>query len=299
MSLRWRSPGFAVSGDAVCGVRESDGQVQCWGNDSYLQVSWAFIEQLRGAGGADCQGRTTASVRCSRMTERSSAGVWAATSGSSGSQRSRTLPGPYVAIRSDGTLYCGQRDTGAWECFGWDDYGETQVPVGETFVELGPGGNHSCGIRLDGTVLCFGAAAVNEDASADFGQTRPPSEVDDVFIAVASGSWTTCGIRIDGRFECWGRYTDNDPQGMQSVARAAGGGGGGGGGAAMGCATYRKCVTTAARSAAMGVAPTARATRAAAMGSSTPASSVMTASRCTGTSAMRPATRARCVRRAG
>jgi cysteine-rich repeat protein len=125
--------------------------------------------------------------------------------GISGSLRSRTLAGPYVAIRSGYMAYCGQRDTGAWECFGVDDYGETQVPAGETFVELGPGGDHNCGIRPDGTVHCFGVD--------NYGQGQPPSEVDDVFVEIASGSWTTCGIRIDGRFECWGRYTDNDPQG--------------------------------------------------------------------------------------
>ena len=201
-----------VTATAVCGIRESDSQVQCWGGTT-SEVTWpdtnTYVEPVAELVSADrsfCALQQDGALQC--WGAYGDLGLPCCNSGAS-----KTLAGPYVKLRGSTNYYCAQRDTGAWECFGVNNYGETQVPAGETFVELGPGGNHNCGIRPDGTVHCFGVATVNADASADFGQTRPPSEVEDVFGAIASGTNTSCGIRIDGRFECWGRYTDNDPQG--------------------------------------------------------------------------------------
>ena len=118
-----------------------------------------------------------------------------------------------MAVRGGQSHYCAQLQSGDWECFGRSDAGETQVPAGESLVDLDLGSYQTCGIRPDGTALCFGAGTINEDAANNFGQSLPPSEVEDVFLDVASGTHTSCGVRVDGRLECWGRYTEREPEG--------------------------------------------------------------------------------------
>lgn len=60
-------------------------------------------------------------------------------------------------------------------------------------VALASGDGHSCAIRADGTVACWGANYA--------GQSTPP---EGRFIAVAAGMMHSCGLRDDGRLECWG-----------------------------------------------------------------------------------------------
>ena len=56
------------------------------------------------------------------------------------------------------------------------------------------GGSHSCGLRADGTVECWGS----DDAEGRLDAPNGP------FIAVAAGGAHTCALRADGMIECWG-----------------------------------------------------------------------------------------------
>ena len=58
------------------------------------------------------------------------------------------------------------------------------------------GGVHTCGLRTDGTVVCWGARY-----EFDEGQTDAP---DGLFTAVTAGSRHSCGLRTDGTITCWG-----------------------------------------------------------------------------------------------
>lgn len=55
------------------------------------------------------------------------------------------------------------------------------------------GGQHSCGIKADGTLACWG------DNSA--GQASPPKGR---FFAVSAGLAHSCALRVDGKLRCWG-----------------------------------------------------------------------------------------------
>lgn len=61
------------------------------------------------------------------------------------------------------------------------------------------GKDHACGVKLDGTVQCWGIA----DGSAnDFGQvTDTPTGT---FVQISAGTVHNCGIRPGGTVECWG-----------------------------------------------------------------------------------------------
>ena len=61
------------------------------------------------------------------------------------------------------------------------------------FTEVSAGYDHSCGLRSDGTILCWG--------NGRNGETEPP---EGAFTAVSAGDGYTCGIKTDGSVACWG-----------------------------------------------------------------------------------------------
>ena len=71
-------------------------------------------------------------------------------------------------------------------------------PAANGFVAIdgsgdGRGRHSSCGVRTDGTVLCWG--------SNRYGQADPP---DGEFVDVATTGDSACGLRTDGTVVCWG-----------------------------------------------------------------------------------------------
>ena len=59
------------------------------------------------------------------------------------------------------------------------------------------GGYHACGLRADGTIVCWG--------SNNHGQTDAP---DGFFSAVSAGNYFSCGLRTDGTITCWGSLSN-------------------------------------------------------------------------------------------
>ena len=56
------------------------------------------------------------------------------------------------------------------------------------------GGNHTCGLRPDGSITCWG----RDD------NDQSPTQVVGVFTSESAGVGQTCGVRIDGYVVCWG-----------------------------------------------------------------------------------------------
>ena len=107
---------------------------------------------------------------------------------------------------------CGIRVTGTVECWGWDEYGQSSPPAG-TFVSVSAGGSHTCGIRPTGTVECWGNEELLQFAPTPTG----------VFDSISAGGIHTCGIRPTGTVECWGdnRYAQRlAPTGMFATISA-------------------------------------------------------------------------------
>ncbi len=70
--------------------------------------------------------------------------------------------------------------------------GRTLAPTG-TFTQVSAGGSHSCAVRTDGTVACWG--------NTNGGRATPPSGT---FTQVSAGTSHTCGLATDGTVTCWG-----------------------------------------------------------------------------------------------
>ena len=98
----------------------------------------------------------------------------------------------FTAISTGGNHTCGLRTDHTIKCWGWNKFNQTDAPGG-TFTTISAGGNHSCGLRTDQTIKCWGR---NNDGEAD----APGG----TFTAVSAGSFHSCGLRTDQTIKCWG-----------------------------------------------------------------------------------------------
>ena len=111
-----------------------------------------------------------------------------------------------------GNVVCwgaGMTDAG---CFPNQNY-ECGQAEGESgaFIEVASGEQHSCALRKDGTVACWGVGKTGEkcdvtagDNSYDCGQALPPDDPKIRFTKLRSGWLYTCGITEDYVLKCWG-----------------------------------------------------------------------------------------------
>jgi alpha-tubulin suppressor-like RCC1 family protein len=86
------------------------------------------------------------------------------------------------------------------ECWGSNEHGQLEAPIGK-YVEVSAGLHHSCALRLDGTVACWGAGQSAARAYPNFGQADAPAGR---FVRIAAGEAHSCGVRVDGTISCWG-----------------------------------------------------------------------------------------------
>ena len=122
--------------------------------------------------------------------------------------------GQYSAVAAGGDHSCGLRTDGTITCWGRNRDGQADAPGGQ-YSAVAAGSNHSCGLRTNGTITCWGAEVNNRGrADAPGGQ----------YSAVAAGGDHSCGLRTDGTITCWGYNFDGqaDAPGGQHSAVAAG-----------------------------------------------------------------------------
>jgi alpha-tubulin suppressor-like RCC1 family protein len=126
--------------------------------------------------------------------------------------------GHTCAIAIDGTLWCWGRNTGGELGVGPGMPIQIRRPTavpGDRFRSVVAGQGHTCAIRVDGDLFCWG-----QDRDAD-GHPGPlglagsgsydlPTSVDDRgdWDVLSSDTFHTCGVRTDGTLWCWGRNAE-------------------------------------------------------------------------------------------
>ena len=98
----------------------------------------------------------------------------------------------FVSVSAGGYHTCGLRSDGSVACWGSDLHGRSTPPVG-SFVSVSAGDLHTCGVRSDGSVACWG--------NNYRGKSTPPVGS---FDSVSAGWDHTCGVKSDGSVACWG-----------------------------------------------------------------------------------------------
>ena len=84
------------------------------------------------------------------------------------------VPG-FTQVSAGGYHTCGLKGDGTVACWGENDYGQSTPPAG-TFTQVSAGYGHTCGVKSDGTVACWG--------TNDYGQSTPPAGT---FTQVSAG----------------------------------------------------------------------------------------------------------------
>ncbi len=171
----------------TCGLRPN-GQVQCWGNNTYGAVSVPpNLSQAQAARAIaaghyhNCAIRPDNTVSC-----------WGRNN-----QGQTSVPpdlGPVRALSAGRYHTCAIRSNGAIACWGDDRYGQiSQVPSGTDWMAIHAGWVHTCGRRTNGSVTCW---RIRETASP-------------AMKSVSSGINHSCGIRkTDDYIQCWGSLNE-------------------------------------------------------------------------------------------
>ena len=161
----------------TCGVK-TDGSIRCWGWNKYGQATppEGHFQQVSAGHRHTCGLKTDGSAVC-----------WGSNHAASGDYRGQTITGEYV----------GQ-----------------STPPADTFLYIDVDAYVSCGVKIDGNLLCWGAAEIA--TSLDTGISRPsdvqPQTPSGAFRKVSAGPDSyLCGIQTDDRLHCWSYYVPDPP----------------------------------------------------------------------------------------
>ncbi|PZQ49098.1 MAG: hypothetical protein DI551_00145 [Micavibrio aeruginosavorus] len=128
-------------------------------------------------------------------------------------------------ISSYGGHSCGVRGDGNGFCWGSDSSGQlgnntaissTQetpsmvVSDGIPWSKIVAGADHSCGVKANGTLWCWGSEAQGQLGNGSTAATQAaPVQIGTAtdWTDITAGYQFTCGIRSDGRAYCWGSDT--------------------------------------------------------------------------------------------
>ena len=130
------------------------------------------------------------------------------------------LNAKYTDISTNGGNTCGLRIDGTVHCWGGSRPIEP-APDGP-FVAVEAGRLNACGLREDGSVSCWGYIRINSDThlSPDPGEELGKGP----FTEITAGGWHMCGLRPDGTVACWGDDRDgraSPPEGEQFTTISA------------------------------------------------------------------------------
>jgi alpha-tubulin suppressor-like RCC1 family protein len=101
------------------------------------------------------------------------------------------LVGGFSSINAGYWHSCGVRTDNTLVCWGDNGVGQSTPPAG-TFLQVSAGYSNTCGLRTNNTVACWGDID---------GQTNVPSGS---FLQVSAGRHHSCGVRTDNTLACWG-----------------------------------------------------------------------------------------------
>jgi alpha-tubulin suppressor-like RCC1 family protein len=114
------------------------------------------------------------------------------------------------AVKTGGTLYCWGAD-GVGKLGNGADGDQTSPDQESTsatdWAQVGAGQNHSCAVKTDGTLWCWGADWNGQLGNgADGDQTSPDQESTSAtdWAQVSAGQSHTCAVKTDGTLWCWG-----------------------------------------------------------------------------------------------
>lgn len=169
-----------------CVVRAGAGGVVCWGRNDRGQLGDGSLED--------------------RTSPVEATGVVGAIDVVAGLTHS-------CALSSDGLVLCwGQNDVAQTGTVGGEDVTSmpTLVPSVDAVVRISAGAAHTCAVRSDGKVRCWGYGGFGQLGREPIEVSGDPDEVTGLrdAVAVAAGRDFTCAATMSGALHCWGQSAE-------------------------------------------------------------------------------------------
>ena len=120
-------------------------------------------------------------------------------------------PQRFTGVDTGEAHTCALRIDNTIACWGNNDHGQATSPQG-SFNAISAGTWHTCALRTDNTIACWG--------NNGYGQTASPQGS---FSAISAGPFHSCGLRTDNTIACWGNNDyrrSTSPQGSFSAISA-------------------------------------------------------------------------------
>jgi alpha-tubulin suppressor-like RCC1 family protein len=208
----------AVGGDYVCGLRE-DGRTTCEPSAGKKPDS-VSARMYRAPRGADFVSVEASHDAACGVTDNNAVSCWPYTG-------APTLA-PFKDLSVIKNTVCAVNDKGRVHCMAsGNTYGKATPPTEETFQQISVGRHHTCTLRKDGTIACWGLGERSEDETlwllhggresgcyptsynSDCDQASPPDRAD---FSHVSADWDprTCAVTKAGAIECWGQDIDEN-----------------------------------------------------------------------------------------
>ncbi len=197
------SPGGSGPTGYVCGVRQSDSHLECWGDNTAgvaTPPAGTFTSVSAGYTHA-CAVATDHTVSC-----------WGQ---AAASDLTPATPNSYTSVAAGSDFSCGVHTDGTLACWGTDDaFGQVHPPQG-TYQSVSAGPDYACAVRTDNLVACWG-----NDTN---GQTSPPASG---LSTLVPGDFQPCALLVTGTAKCWGptsvnTYVPPPPGTFSSVAEGS------------------------------------------------------------------------------
>jgi alpha-tubulin suppressor-like RCC1 family protein len=212
----------AVSDYTSCGL-QTDGTVWCWGYDGYGQLGNGAVGTTNVPGQLHSNACTTYSDNCdpNALCANTASGFDCTCNPGFYGNGTQCADTDECA---DATSSCSPvadctNTAGGFTCACQTGFVGNGEVCDMAFAQLAIGSLHTCGIRSDGTLWCWGYNGYGQLGEGTVTTRDAPTQVGKLttWAKVATGDNYTCGVRTDGTLWCWG-YNGYGELGIGSVA---------------------------------------------------------------------------------